>query len=443
VVPFDKRRKFMAVLVVWIVATVAASLDSVVAGGAAAVPTRGAGVLRIVAVDATSSLSGHYARYATDGKTATSWAACGADQALTFDLGRAETLRGVKIAFASSRLYRYSFSVQVSSDATRTQWSTVLRAKSAHRAGFQVFRLAHPASGRYVRLVGHGNSGPKARCRTRVAEVRLVGRPFFSAGFESDNAVGFNEMECKNARRQFAVVDTRARRGRYAARFSEGPGDVWLGNDTIRCLAINGQTNERAGNDYYYSLALYFPKRPTENLLWETHARPNIYSISDTLSVAPNAIVATGATPWYNALARGLSYRLAAGRAMWDGTRWTGWGASHTWRIVSPLPLRTWIDLIIHVRFRATATGLVQVWERSGGRPWPAKPQVNQAGVPTLQYVPGGEDPSVPSLVGTSSLYDALGLYKGSNLASQTDVVFVDAYSANSTLSAAKAHLRR
>ncbi len=91
-----------------------------------------------------------------------------------------------------------------------------------------------------------------------------------------------------------------------------------------------------------------------------------------------------------------------------------------------PVPIGNWIDLIIHVRFSETNRGVLEVWHRTGDSAWPVDPQIRRAGIPTMQFIPGGVDPHIPRTIHTSSLYDAFGLYKGGNAASRTDVVYFD-----------------
>jgi hypothetical protein len=379
-------------------------------------------------VDASSGITGHYAQNATDHDLATSWAACGDGQWLAFDLGKAETVTGVRIAFAHSRTRRYRFRVQVTSDVTRTTWTTALVARSTNAVGLQRFVFPARQAGRYVRIVGYGNSSSTVGCLVSLAEVVPLGSPNFSANFETHTAAQFSDLECATPSRQFRVVRNHVRGGHYAARFEERPGDVWSGNGTVRCLAVQGQTNESQGDDYYYAMSFFFPRPITPNLLWETHARSSIYSLSDPLSVAPNAIVATGASSSYSTLATTLSYRLDTGQAIWSGTDWSGWSDSELMPIVSPIPVGIWIDVVVHVRFAFDNTGTVEVWERKLGHRWPLSPQVERIDVPTMQYVPGGLDPNVPTARQSDTLYDSIGLYKGSDLASRSDVVYIDSY---------------
>lgn len=395
--------------------------------------------LHAVSVDASAGEAGGYATAAVDGRLSTSWKTCGSRQWIVFDLGRSEVVRSLRIAFAGARTEHYRFNVQAGVGGGRSRWWTVARRESTHQKGFQTFALRHGQTTRYVRIVALGSSGPLPSCENRYAEIRLRGYPHYRADLETGNGHQFTELECADADRQFRVVESPVRQGSYAARFEERPGDLWAGNGTVRCLGVNGQTNEHAGDDLYYTMSFYFPRPITQNLLWETHTRSDIYSISDPLSVVPNAIVAQSPSGTYDDLANRLSYRLESGAGVFDGTSWTGWSYTEPdLPIVSPIPTKTWIDIIVHVRFREDATGEVEVWERSGRRPWPNRPQVRRVNVPTMQYVPGGLDPRIPQTIHTSSLYDAVGLYKGGPAASRSDVVYVDAVEAASTLLAAR-----
>ena len=223
------------------------------------------------------------------------------------------------------------------------------------------------------------------------------------------------------------------RQGRYAARFEVSPKDKWS-NGSIRCLVANTDTKEREDDDYYFAFSIYFPRVPRDNLLWELHSRSEIYSVDPDTSVSPHAVVSDGGS---------LNYRLLTGPAIWDGTAWTGWSyAEPELPLLKKIPVRRWIDVVIHIRFAHRSEGIVEVWCRSEGELWTDKPQVSQRGVPTLQWIPGYDnlinggrnDVAIPADILTSSLYLELGLYPGTKSIRSTDVVYLDGYRRGTSL---------
>jgi hypothetical protein len=247
--------------------------------------------------------------------------------------------------------------------------------------------------------------------------------------FETGDTSQFSGLECPHPDTQFRIVTEPTRQGRYAARFQEGPGDNWVAGDgSIRCLAANYDSGESQGDDYYFGFSLYFPQVPSSSLLWELHARREIYSIDPNTAVSPHAVYVENGR---------LMYRLLTGPAVWNGQDWTGW--SHyepQLELLPSLPVGRWVDLVIHIRFSHSPDGVVEVWTRTEGEAWPARPQVSRPGIATLPWVPGYDnriwggpnDPDVPDDVFTSSLYTELGIYKGGSRTSATDVVYHDGY---------------
>ena len=312
---------------------------------------------------------------------------------------------------------------------------------SALKIGYQTFLLPRSQTARYVQIVGYGNSSALHGCLNSYIDVQLIGRPYFSGNFETGNASQFTDLECHDPTSQFNVVTRPVRQGRYAARFEEAPGDTWDGDGTVRCLAANTTTDEQIGDDYYYSMSFYLPRPISNNLLWETHTRKdNIDLISNPVSVVPHAIVALGTPSTYDQTANRLSYRLETGPAKWSGTGWTGWSYDRPDMVImQPIPLRTWIDVIVHIKFTESEDGAVQVWARTRSNPWPRTPEVNLEGIPTLQYIPAGLSPTVSSIVHTTTLYDEIGLYKGGARTDRTDVAYVDAFRITGSLAAARA----
>jgi hypothetical protein len=256
--------------------------------------------------------------------------------------------------------------------------------------------------------------------------------------FEVRNDPHFDGLECAYPDRQFQIVTHPVRQGRYAGRFEERPGDAWS-NGSIRCLVADYGSDEKEGDDRYFGLSLYLPDRLSDNTIWELHQRREIYEVAPDTAVTPHALEVVDGS---------LAYRLLTGPAFWNGTRWIGW--SHyepTIPLLAPVPVGTWLDIIVHIRFTHAADGILEVWARAGNGAWPQRPQISRTGVPTLQWIPGHDhriwgrpnDPRVPKDILTSSLYTEMGVYKGGNRTETTDVVYLDGYRRGTSLEAVRA----
>jgi hypothetical protein len=242
-------------------------------------------------------------------------------------------------------------------------------------------------------------------------------------------------LECPHPGQQYRLVRQPVRHGTYSARFQEGPGDNWT-NGSIRCLLASYGSGEKEGDDYYYALSMYFPSMPSDNLVWELHQQADIYEVDHNTSVTPHAITVVKGR---------LAYRLLTGPAYWDGTSWVGW--SHyepDIDLLGPLPLKQWIDVVVHIKFTHSDQGLLEVWAHVGDAPWTDRPQISRNSVPTLQWIPGfrheiwghPNDPRVPDDIMTSTLYLEMGLYRGVDWTATTDVVYLADYRRGTSLAA-------
>jgi hypothetical protein len=255
----------------------------------------------------------------------------------------------------------------------------------------------------------------------------------FRGDFETSDARQFSALECPHPSRQFKIVTSPVRQGQYAARIEVAPGDTWS-NGSIRCMLANYDSDEQSGDDYYFAFSIYFPYTPSDNTVWELHSRSDLYSIDPDTSVTPHALITEQGS---------LQYRLLTGPASWDGSTWTGW--SHYEPNISLLrniPVRCWIDIVIHIKFAHSSRGTLEVWNRVGNGRWTDKPQVSRHDIPTLQWIPGFEhevfghpnDPRIPSDIYTSSLYVEMGLYPGTDSIERTTVVYLDGYRRGTSL---------
>ncbi|TBL71517.1 discoidin domain-containing protein [Paenibacillus thalictri] len=103
---------------------------------------------------------------AVDGNLSTRWSGEGDGAWLKLDLGAAKTVAFVKIAFYDGASRTFTFDIQTSPD--NTNWTT--QGAGLHNAAnntLQTFDFAD-LSARYVRIVGHGNTGNNWNSLTEV-----------------------------------------------------------------------------------------------------------------------------------------------------------------------------------------------------------------------------------------------------------------------------------
>lgn len=152
-----------------ILAVVSLVAGALLTGGTAS--AAGAGpVVPILAVTASAS-DVNVAAGAVDRDLSTRWSGEGDGVSIRFDLGAVTTVGSVNLAWYQGDLRRFTFDVQLSS--TGTTWSTVAAGvvTSGTTAGFVRTDFAD-ASGRYVRIVGHGNT---KNDWTSISEAQVLG----------------------------------------------------------------------------------------------------------------------------------------------------------------------------------------------------------------------------------------------------------------------------
>src|SRR5262245_33111786 len=193
--------------------------------------------------------------------------------------------------------------------------------------------------------------------------------PSFESGTEP-----FTTLECAHPGTQFTRVTSPVREGRYAAKFNETTNDVWS-NGMVRCLATNYSSGETTSNDFYYHLSIYIPSNGiSSNLIWELHHPPNLYNATPKnypCAVAPFALHTDGTR---------LRFRIATGDCNNSAYGWSHWEPNIVIPGLDPYPRNTWIDFVFHIKFAESATGVVQVYARTGSNPWPSSPQISRSG---------------------------------------------------------------
>ena len=128
---------------------------AMVAGGGGV--ARAQALTRVAPVTAVASTSDSNApaSAAVDGKLSTWWAGMGLGTWLTLDLGSPKQVKEVRIAFHDGDERVYSFEIQSSNDG-RGYTSAGWFQSTGSTRGFETFGVTAP--GRYLRIVGAGNS---------------------------------------------------------------------------------------------------------------------------------------------------------------------------------------------------------------------------------------------------------------------------------------------
>jgi ribulose bisphosphate carboxylase small subunit len=108
-----------------------------------------------VAVNASAADADAPALAAVDGKLGTWWAGQGLGTSLTLDLGSAKQVKQVRIAFHAGHERVYNFEIQASIDGQSFTSAGWFQSTGTAR-GFETFDVVAP--GRYLRIVGAGNS---------------------------------------------------------------------------------------------------------------------------------------------------------------------------------------------------------------------------------------------------------------------------------------------
>ena len=231
--------------------------------------------------------------------------------------------------------------------------------------------------------------------------------PVTALDWQSGDNSSFSNLECPHPQTQFSIVTAPVRRGRYAARFSEGARDVW-NSGTVRCLDANYDAAATTGDEHYFGLSMYVPRSGlSDNLVWELHQPRELYALRDC-SVAPFAIVVS---------------RGAVGLRLFTGDCTVGRGLAVERTIVLPnlkrLPRGRWIDIVLHIRFEEASTGLVEAWSRTAGSAWTTRPQIALVGIPTMPFCSSCGIYNV-------ELYTELGLYPGYDGYHEHDTLYFD-----------------
>ena len=145
-------------------------------------------------------------------------------------------------------------------------------------------------------------------------------------------------------------------------------------------------------------------------------------AVSLVTAVAPFALHTDGTR---------LKFRIATGDCVVGHGAWAYWEPNIVIPGFDPYPRNVWIDFVFHIKFEESATGIVQVYARTGSNPWPSTPQIARSGIPTMPFYSAGNVHNV-------HLYWETGLYPGYAGYSGNDAIYIDDFRRESSLAAAE-----
>jgi pimeloyl-ACP methyl ester carboxylesterase len=123
-----------------------------------------------VASVTASADDGNLPANTVDGSLSTRWSANGDGQWILYDLGSNYQVQSLSAAWYQGNKRKASFDVQTSAEGTT--WTTVFSSSSSGRTlGLESYNVTD-SSGRFVRVVGHGNS---ASTWNSITEVQIFG----------------------------------------------------------------------------------------------------------------------------------------------------------------------------------------------------------------------------------------------------------------------------
>lgn len=113
---------------------------------------------------------GHVPQNTVDGDLGTRWSAEGDPEWIQFDLGQSRTVESVRVAWYRGDERQSSFDVQTSANAS--SWTTVHSGSSSGTTTALEDYNVTDTAGRYVRIVGHGNT---SNDWNSITEVKILG----------------------------------------------------------------------------------------------------------------------------------------------------------------------------------------------------------------------------------------------------------------------------
>lgn len=320
----------------------------------------------------------------------------------------------------------WSDNVKLGTD-TSAPWSyqldTTKQTDGPHRYGLALIQSdgtrVTPQVGTFT--VANGTTAATTTTAPTTTTAAVTGSVDNTINFETGDFSQTTGLECPSASKDASVVTSPVRKGNYAARLHIDSTSALWGNGIPRCLFTGYTPTQKNGDEFYYGFSFMVPKAQSE-MVWELHQPASIYNISGC-DVAPFMIYTGGSS-------HGTYLRIFTGDCTSKMANYaTGWPEQESLPLpdLQPEPYNTWIDVVVHIKFRETNDGVVEVWTRTGSNPY--KLQVSKSGIPTTQF-------SSEYNIHDAGLYLEMGVYPGAKYWTGDDTEYLDEYRRGTSFSA-------
>src|SRR6266702_1155914 len=236
-----------------------------------------------------SGNDGNLPQNTVDKSLATRWSAQGDGQWIRYDLGALVAIDHLDIAWYLGDTRIASFDIQVSPDTVT--WTKVFSGQSSGQT-LQLERYAFPTtSGRYVRIVGHGNS---ASSWNSITEVAIPGTTtstapscLTSAGTWRNNSI---PSRAGGFEAQFDATPTTANMNGVVG-LANGPAADWTNLAAIVRFNSTGMIDARNGGDYGAATAIPYTAGTSYHFRLDVDLASHSYTAYVTPSGATEQLV--------------------------------------------------------------------------------------------------------------------------------------------------------
>ena len=213
--------------------------------------------------------------------------------------------------------------------------------------------------------------------------------PIFMGGFETGDESqwgGLHYNEKLDKSRQFSVVTSPVRQGKFAAKFIVNNGDEFRQTGGERSdLMRSPLFDEKDGDEYWYAWSTFFPEDWQAPQDWFIFA--DWHSRYDDVCQLLQLEVTTE-----NSLLVKVLTGDIFGYKCFEGS---GTAFSTSKVIVKSLSTGLWNDFVIHVKWAATSTGIIEIFHKTEDLEDFNK-VLSLKGIPTLQYRLDSNSPASP-----------------------------------------------
>src|SRR5437016_849730 len=230
-----------------------------------------------VASVVASGNDGNLPQNTLDNDLATRWSASGDGQWIRYDLGALAAIDHLDIAWYLGDTRIASFDVQVSLDTVT--WTQVFAGQSSGQT-LQLESYAFPTtSGRYVRIVGHGNNTSTWNSITEVAipgtTTTTAPSCLSSAGTWRNNSI---PSQAGAFEAQFDATPTTANMNGVVG-FANGPAADWTNLAAIVRFNSTGTIDARNGGDYAAATAIPYTAGTSYHVRLDGNLASHTYDI--------------------------------------------------------------------------------------------------------------------------------------------------------------------